>query len=83
MILLEVDPNLVRPGWGALVVTSFLALAIVLLFISMRRQFRKINIEPTEPEEPEESEESEESEEFEAAKDSEANSTEPTPGSQS
>ncbi len=80
MILLEVDPNLVRPGWGALVVTSFLALAIVLLFISMRRQFRKINIEPTEPEEPEESEESEE---FEAAKDSEANSTEPTPGSQS
>ena len=77
MILLEVDPNLVRPGWGALVVTSFLALAIVLLFISMRRQFRKINIEPTETEEPEESEE------FEAAKDSEANSTEPTPGSQS
>ena len=77
MILLEVDPNLVRPGWGALVVTGFLALAIVLLFISMRRQFRKINIEPTETEEPEESEE------FEAAKDSEANSTEPTPGSQS
>ncbi len=80
MILLEVDPNLVRPGWGALVVTSFLALAIVLLFISMRRPFPEINIEPTETEEPEESEEPEE---FEAAKDSEANSTEPTPGSQS
>ncbi len=53
MILLEVDPNVVKPGWTALIVTILLALALVLLFLSMRRQFRKIKIEPAETEQPE------------------------------
>ncbi len=74
MILLEVDPNLVQPGWTALIVMILLALAMVVLFFSMRKQVRRITVPPTEPEEPEESEESEEST---------ANSTEPTSGPQS
>jgi membrane protein insertase Oxa1/YidC/SpoIIIJ len=41
--LLDVDPNLVNPGWTALFVTVLLALAMVPLFLSMRRQFRKLN----------------------------------------
>jgi flagellar biosynthesis/type III secretory pathway M-ring protein FliF/YscJ len=76
MILLEVDPNLVQPGWTALIVMLLLALAMVVLFFSMRKQVRRITVPPTEPEEPEESDESEESEE------STANSTEPTSGPQ-
>ena len=44
MMLLDVDPSLVRPGWGPLVVFVLLAVAMVLLFWSMRRQFRKINV---------------------------------------
>jgi hypothetical protein len=50
MILLEVDPNLVKPGWTALIVVILLSLAMVFLFFSMRRQFRKINIEPSDTE---------------------------------
>jgi hypothetical protein len=48
MILLELDPNVVKPGWTALVVTLLLAAAMVFLFFSMRKQFRKINIPPEE-----------------------------------
>ncbi len=44
MFLLDLDPNVVKPGWTALVITILLALALVLLYLSMRRQFRKINI---------------------------------------
>ncbi len=44
MILLEVDPNVVKPGWTPLIVTLLLGIAVVLLFLSMRRQFRKISI---------------------------------------
>jgi hypothetical protein len=44
MIFLELDPNVVKPGWTALVVTLLLAAALVLLYLSMRRQFRKISI---------------------------------------
>jgi protein-S-isoprenylcysteine O-methyltransferase Ste14 len=44
MILLELDPNVVRPGWTALVVTLLLAAAMVLLYFSMRKQFRNISI---------------------------------------
>ena len=55
MILLEVDPSLVRPGWPALIVVTLLAMAMVLLFFSMRKQFRNIRIEPTETEKPEQS----------------------------
>ncbi|HLL63607.1 MAG TPA: hypothetical protein VK401_11190 [Propionibacteriaceae bacterium] len=44
MILLELDPDLVKPGWTPLIITLLLGLAVVLLFLSMRRQFRKISI---------------------------------------
>jgi hypothetical protein len=44
MIFLELDPNVVKPGWTALVVTMLLAVAMVFLFLSMRKQFRKISI---------------------------------------
>jgi hypothetical protein len=44
MILLEVDPDLVKPGWTPLIITVLLGIAVVLLFLSMRRQFRKISI---------------------------------------
>jgi hypothetical protein len=42
MIVLEVDPNAVQPGWTALIVMLLLAGAMVLLYLSMRKQFRKI-----------------------------------------
>jgi len=44
MMLLDIDPNVVKPGWTPLVITIVLALVMVLLFFSMRRQFRKINV---------------------------------------
>jgi len=44
MTLLEVDPNLVRPGWIPLLIIALLGLVMVLLYLSMRRQFRKINV---------------------------------------
>ena len=44
MIFLELDPNVVKPGWTALIVTILLAVAMVFLFLSMRKQFRKISI---------------------------------------
>lgn len=40
---LEVNPNWVQPGWTPLLITLALAGILVLLFLSMRRQFRKIN----------------------------------------
>ncbi len=42
MILLDVDPNIVRPGWTPLLITLLLGAAMVFLYFSMRRQFRKI-----------------------------------------
>ena len=42
MILLEVDPNWVKPGWMLLVTILLLAGAMVFLYLSMRKQFRKI-----------------------------------------
>ena len=42
MILLEVDPNWVKPGWMLLVIILLLAGAMVFLYLSMRKQFRKI-----------------------------------------
>jgi hypothetical protein len=44
MILLEIDPNVVKPGWTPLVITIVLAAAIVFLYFSMKKQFRRINI---------------------------------------
>ena len=42
MILLDVDPSIVRPGWAPLIVVLLLATAMVFLYFSMRKQFRKI-----------------------------------------
>lgn len=42
MILLEVDPNVVKPGWTPLLITLLLLGAMVFLYLSMRKQFRKI-----------------------------------------
>ncbi len=53
LVVLDVDPSVVRPGWIAFVVVALLAIAMVFLFLSMRRQFRKINVggsdEPSQP----------------------------------
>ncbi len=40
----NVDPNTVRPGWTALLVTVLLLVALALLFVSMRKQLRKIHV---------------------------------------
>jgi len=42
MIILDVDPNIVRPGLTPLFITLLLAGAMVFLYLSMRKQFRKI-----------------------------------------
>jgi hypothetical protein len=42
MILLEVDPNWVKPGWMLVLTILLLAGAMVFLYLSMRKQFRKI-----------------------------------------
>ena len=44
MILLDVDPNVVEPGWAPLFITLLLGAAIVFLYFSMRKQFRKISV---------------------------------------
>ena len=49
MIFLELDPNVVKPGWTALIVILLLGIAMVFLFLSMRRQLRKISIPRQEP----------------------------------
>lgn len=43
MTLFEIDPNVVKPGWTPLLIVIGLACVMVLLYLSMRRQFRKIN----------------------------------------
>jgi hypothetical protein len=59
MMLLELDPDVVKPGWTPLIITVLLAIVVVLLYFSMRRQFRKISVpregadgEPPSPKEP-------------------------------
>ncbi|GAA1427584.1 hypothetical protein GCM10009616_05140 [Microlunatus lacustris] len=49
MILLELDPNVVKPGWTPLLILIGLALVMVLLFRSMRRQFRRVDDNFPEP----------------------------------
>jgi hypothetical protein len=44
MILLDVDPNVAKPGWAAFIVVLLLGIAMVFLYLSMRKQFRKIRI---------------------------------------
>ncbi len=43
LVPFDVDPNVVKPGWTPLFITILLALAMVGLFVSMRRQFRRID----------------------------------------
>jgi hypothetical protein len=43
VIWLELDPNIVKPGWTPLLILIALAVVMVLLFRSMRRQFRKVD----------------------------------------
>lgn len=43
MILLELDPNIVKPGWTPLLITIGIALVMVLLYRSMRAQFRRVD----------------------------------------
>jgi hypothetical protein len=42
MIPLDVDPSVVQPGWTPLFITLLLGVAMVFLYFSMRKQFRKI-----------------------------------------
>lgn len=49
MMLLEVDPNLVRPGWTPLVVIVLLGVVLFFLGRSMIKQFGRIDV-PSESE---------------------------------
>jgi hypothetical protein len=42
LVALDLDPSVIKPGWTPLIIVLLLALAMVFLFLSMRRQFRKI-----------------------------------------
>ena len=44
LALLDLDPNIVKPGWTPLLITIALAGVMVLLFVSLRRQFRRIDV---------------------------------------
>ena len=52
MSVLELDPNVVQPGWTPLIITVGLGLVVVLLYFSMRKQFRRINIPAPETDQP-------------------------------
>ena len=43
LALLDLDPNIVKPGWIPLLITIALAAVMVLLFFSLRKQFRRID----------------------------------------
>lgn len=47
MIFLDIDPNVVKPGWTPLIIILVLGAVMVLLYRSMRRQFGKIQMPPT------------------------------------
>lgn len=49
MVLLDLDPNVVKPGWTPLLITLALAVVIVLLFRSMRKQIRRIQVPRQQP----------------------------------
>lgn len=54
MIWLELDPDVVKPGWTPLIITVLLLIVVVLLVANMRKQLGKINIpRADEPEPPE------------------------------
>jgi len=47
--LLDLDPNIVKPGWTPLLITIGLAAVMVLLFFSLRKQFRRIDVSQSQP----------------------------------
>jgi hypothetical protein len=49
LALLDLDPNIVKPGWIPLLITIALAAVMVLLFFSLRRQFRRIDVSQSQP----------------------------------
>lgn len=51
MILLDLTEN-VTPGWLPLLLVIILGLALVLLFLSMRRHMKRIDV-PVDPQHPE------------------------------
>ena len=58
MMLLEVDPNLVRPGWTPLVVIVLLGVVLFFLGRSMLKQFGRIDVPADHRADPEEGSES-------------------------
>jgi hypothetical protein len=48
LVLLDIDPNIVRPGWTPLVILVALLGAVALLYVSLRKQLGKINL-PDDP----------------------------------
>jgi ABC-type enterobactin transport system permease subunit len=44
LVVLDLDPSIVKPGWTPLIIVLLLAVVMVFLFMSMRRQFRKIRV---------------------------------------
>ena len=53
LALLDLDPNVVKPGWTPLLITIALAAVMVVLFFSLRRQFRKLDAGFSDPKAPE------------------------------
>jgi hypothetical protein len=49
LALLDMDPNIVKPGWTPLLITIALAAVMVLLFFSLRKQFRRIDVSQSQP----------------------------------
>jgi hypothetical protein len=49
LALLDLDPNIVKPGWIPLLITIGLAAVMVLLFFSLRKQFRRIDVSRSQP----------------------------------
>ena len=52
MMLLEVDPNLVRPGWTPLLVIVLLGIVLFFLGRSMLKQFGRIDVPADHPGDP-------------------------------
>jgi len=49
LALLDLDPNVVKPGWTPLLITIALAAVMVLLFFSLRKQFKRIDVSKFQP----------------------------------
>ena len=44
MLAFVLDANWVKPGWTPLIITIVLAVVLTFLFLSMRKQFRRITV---------------------------------------